>query len=74
MTQNSTEKFGVESAAKPGMDISSVFSKIGNFEEKVKGKERLPARVGHAVRCRLPSALTFAAEAVAEAAAAMFPC
>lgn len=32
------------------------------------------ARVGHAVRCRLPSALTFAAEAVAEAAAAMFPC
>lgn len=38
------------------------------------GKARLPARVGHAVRCRLPSALTFAAEAVAEAAAAMFPC
>lgn len=38
------------------------------------GKARLPAPVGHAVRCRLPSALTFAAEAVAEAAAAMFPC
>ncbi|XP_028389847.1 basic proline-rich protein-like [Phyllostomus discolor] len=30
--------------------------------------------VGHAVRCRQPSALTFAAKAVAEAAAAMFPC